>query len=641
MATKDADHRQRNVDATDFRQFFDCSPDAILIADPDTETIVDANPTACELLGRERHDIVGRHQSELHPPMPDELHTLQFRQHVEAALTTGRTSPLATAFLRPDGSTIPAEAIARAFTIDGQTMLVGFFRDLRERQRIEQQLAQATELSQRIIDTANVLIVGLNDQGAIVLFNRYAEELTGWSLADLSGRDWFATVCPRELYPDVRAEFERLLAKGPPGQFENPICTRTGDRRLIAWSNSVIEDPEADIRILSIGVDVTDQRAVEIQLRQADKMRAIGQLAGGIAHDFNNQLQIMSGFADLLLTKIEDPRQQRQVQAIIDSCSRSAELTAKLLAFSRKAAIRREPIDLHEVINEACVMLEHSIDKRITLESRLDAEDTGIIGDSGSLVSALLNLGVNARDAMPGNGDLVFSTANENVTADQFKHTDFAIEPGPYCRITVSDTGGGIDPGTLKRIFEPFFTTKPVGQGTGLGLAAVYGTMQEHDGAVTVDSTIGQGTQFHLWLPIDTRSAPVPEPDSQATATRRHLLVVDDDELVREIIVEDLQELGHQATAFSDGSTAVVWCEEHISAIDLAIVDLTMPGMSGLELIRLLHARQPKLPVIVGTGLSQDEVDSYVREHPLISILCKPFRFATFADHLSTRLSPA
>lgn len=378
--------------------------------------------------------------------------------------------------------------------------------------------------------------------------------------------------------------------------------------------------------------DVTERKRTEERIRQAEKLTAIGQLAGGVAHDFNNQLSIMLGYAGLLETRLTDPETRRYASAIVRAANRSGDLTRNLLAFSRQGIQENLPVDFHELIGEVCELLSHSLDKRITVRQVPGAPTSVISGDPATLQNALLNLALNARDAMPRGGALHFRTSVAEFPGPEGRR-DWVAEtgepaPGPYLHVEVSDTGMGMSEPVRRRIFEPFFTTKPVGKGTGLGLASVFGTVKNHRGRIAVDTEEGRGTTFHLYFPLGRpvkRSGPAEPSSSRGGLT---VLVVDDDGPVREIMRDMLKAGKHTVLEASHGREALDLYRAKQGAIDLVILDMMMPDMDGAEVFAELRRMDPRVRVLLSTGFPGDARIPALLAEGMKGLLQKPYEKA-------------
>ncbi len=381
--------------------------------------------------------------------------------------------------------------------------------------------------------------------------------------------------------------------------------------------------------------DITERRKIEQELRQAQKIEAIGLLAGGVAHDFNNMLAGIIGNVELLAMKLSgDKALSSYVNNIANAADHAATLTKQLLTFARKGRMVWQPTDIHNLINDTCGILEKTIDRRIMITRQLDAVMPVVNGDPSQLENVLLNLGVNARDAMPEGGLLTFSTREEVLDSNFIKNHGYQIEPGKYLLISISDTGVGMDSNTLKHIFEPFFTTKDPGKGTGLGLASVYGTIMNHKGAIEVKSEPGKGAIFNIWLPSATNAAPEKKaagPLTEDLTGQGRILLVDDEEMIREMAQNLLKHLGYDVCTCCDGAEAVGFYGEHQNEIDLVIMDMIMPVMNGMDAFIKLKNINPKVKVLISSGFSAGRESNELFKLGLKGYISKPYHLADLA----------
>jgi signal transduction histidine kinase/FixJ family two-component response regulator len=368
---------------------------------------------------------------------------------------------------------------------------------------------------------------------------------------------------------------------------------------------------ESNITLQSL---LDEQKRMEDQIRQTQKMEIVGQLAGGVAHDFNNMLTAILGSAELLQKHImNDPAAMKLLTSIQQAATRSADLTGQLLVFSRKGQKNVVQIRIDTAIHEVISLLERTIDKKIKLETRLVAKNACVIGDPALLQNALLNLGVNARDAMPEGGVVTFATAFVELDSDYCDSNAFDLSPGQFIEISVSDTGTGISKENLPRVFEPFFTTKDVGKGTGLGLAAVYGTIKEHHGCINICSEPGIGTVFKLYLPVTGERKPEITHSEELIPGTGGVLLVDDEELLRNIGQAILEELGYRVFLACNGEQALEVYAREREHISLVILDVVMPVMDGKEALVKLKEKYPDIRVLIASGFNQiGTVDEFV-----------------------------
>jgi PAS domain S-box-containing protein len=422
-------------------------------------------------------------------------------------------------------------------------------------------------------------------------------ELGIWS--NISERDYF-----------IRIINEQHGRSGYPAEIRNA----RGELRSIRMYSTTI-DFNNEPCLLIVFMDITDQKRTEDELRQSQKMDVVGQLAGGVAHDFNNMLTAIIGSAEMMERYVKDnPAQEKLLTTIQEAAGRSADLTAQLMAFSRKGSTTNVRVWLNKTIQSVIGILGRTIDKNIQIATRLVATHDLVIGDPTQLQNALLNLGINARDAMPNGGTITYSTATVFLDATYCGSHGSHLHPGHYLEISVSDTGTGIQKEILEHIFEPFFTTKEIGKGTGLGLAAVYGTVKEHMGSINVYSEPGIGTVFKLYLPLAAEQPPNEIPNGISGQRSGGILLVDDEALIREMGQALLEEHGYQVYLAEDGQEALEVYEREREHISLVILDVVMPTMGGKETLQNLIKAHPNIKVLISSGFHQDESsDSFIK----------------------------
>ena len=481
---------------------------------------------------------------------------------------------------------------------------------------------------ERLIDAiADYAIYMLDPNGVVVSWNLGAERLKGYRAEEITGQHFsrFYTKADRASNLPERA----LEVASSTGRFEAEGWRVRKDGTLF-WANVVIDairDEAGElIGFAKITRDITERREAQIALQDAQlqrahaqKMEALGQLTGGVAHDFNNLLMVVSGHIYAIKNRIgDDPKMQRAVAAIETAAERGSALTRQLLSFSRRQTFTPTVVDLAELIETVGTMLESAVDALIGIDVEIDPGTWPILVDAGELELALVNIVLNARDAMPGGGRLAMDAANVFLSR---RDTISGVE-GEFVALRLTDSGVGIPPDMLNKIFDPFFTTKPVGKGTGLGLSQVYGFAHQGGGTVTVDSVLGLGTTVTLYLPRAKEEAATQE-SVMASRGGGMVLLVEDNPDVAEVSVSMLEQAGYVARHAANAEEALAMLES--SEFDLVISDIVMPGRyDGLELARLLREKKPGLPVLLVSGYA-DEVGEASRE---FTVLRKPFRFS-------------
>ncbi len=478
-----------------------------------------------------------------------------------------------------------------------------------------------------ILDIESFRFIDVNS-GAVELFSLSGETLLSTSFLDLLSQNEVEIIKSWKQNGDEKS-LRRETNLGDDGSVVVTYALKSGAFRNNRYYTLIAHD-------------ITELHSVQEQLHQSDKLKAIGQLAGGVAHDFNNQLTGVLGFAEMIQMENEVGSDSHEYAGNIISCANQATLlTSKLLAFARKKIKTKQRIDIHTVLSEVVALLGHSIDRKIEIETRLEANTSFIVGDGSQIQNAFLNLGVNARDAMHDGGKMVFSSKLITLDKESLEcYVEIPVE-GSYLMVSVSDNGEGIPRDIQKKIFDPFFTTKEEGKGTGLGLAAVYGTVQSHNGFMNVYSEIGLGTTFNVYLPIteDMGESPKSHVGKNIPLGTGTILFIDDEPLLREVASKILVHNGYNVICASDGVEGVAVYEAHKSEVDLIIVDMIMPVMNGLEAMNIIRTRNSTIPILIASGYSRNgEIDEALL-HDKVSFIQKPFfredLLLSVAEHLS------
>ena len=447
----------------------------------------------------------------------------------------------------------------------------------------------------------------LDPNGRIVSWNSGAKRIKGYEAAEIIGKNFERFYSEQDRAAGVPAAGLRTAAREGRLETEGWRLRKDGSR---FWANVIIDAIHSDGRLVGyakITRDITERRAAEARLRQAQKMEAVGQFTGGAAHDFNNLLMAILGSLEILRKRLpNDPRLLALLDNAVQGAKRGSSLTQRMLAFARRQELKQEAVDLAHLVNSMLELMERSLGPTINIETRLPREVVRVRTDANQLETALLNLAINSRDAMPSGGTITISVVEHSIAGAH----PTGLAPGPYACLAVTDTGHGMDEATLARATEPFFTTKGIGKGTGLGLSMVDGLTGQSGGKLIVQSVPARGTTIELWFPITTQvdtagGSNVPDA-TEGAQTQRQLciLAVDDDSLVLANIAAMLEDLGHRVIAVGSGARAIEEIES-TPAIDLVITDQAMPVMTGTQLIEVLRVRRPTLPVILATGFAE------------------------------------
>ncbi|MFC1476383.1 two-component regulator propeller domain-containing protein [Fibrobacterota bacterium] len=477
--------------------------------------------------------------------------------------------------------------------------------------------------------------IAMSDENHIVQrVNKEFTKIFGYTQEEAVGRPIDDLVAPKELFEEATS-YSKSLDEGDAINFESLRQRKDGKRIHVSVLVSPIKIGDKKMGHYGIYRDITgiiiaegEKRELEDQLHHSQKMEAIGLLAGGVAHDFNNMLAVISGFSELIQRKFapENPTLKEYIGRIFDAAMNSADLIAKLLAFARKGKFKVVEADINAIIQTVIGMLEHTIDKRINLTQQLKADDAIVMGDVAQLQNAILNIAVNAVDAMPNGGTLTFTTDLVNLDKKYIKRHSSTIIPGTYIQITIVDTGTGMSEETMTRIFEPFYTTKESGKGTGLGLASVFGTIENHKGIIGINSKVGKGTTFKIHLPLKDKGS---EGSGAISDTVQRgsgkILIVDDEKDIRDMFEHMLIELGYTTVTCVNGEEAAEYYKKNFKEIDLVILDVMMPELNGYDCYVKLKKVNPDIKVIICSGYSVDGGVSKIIEKGALGFIQKPF----------------
>jgi PAS domain S-box-containing protein len=521
---------------------------------------------------------------------------------------------------------------------------VATFEDITEWQKAQEALRESEQMGRAIIDTALDAFVQLDESGIVIGWSPKAEAMFGWSREEIVGRTLGDLIIPeanRAAYAERIAQFVGSAADGNSGRrYEAPSLRRDGTPFNSEVSLTALHRRDGTI-INAFIRDITDKTAAEEQLRQSQKMESVGQLTGGIAHDFNNMLAVITGTIDILGDAVSDKPQLAAIAKLIsEAADRGAELTGHLLAFARKQPLQPREIDANALMIESEKLLRRTLGEQVEIDLRLESNIWPALIDPTQLTTALLNLAVNARDAMPNGGKLTLET--KNVVLDQsYARANAEVHAGDYVMVAVSDTGDGIPEAIRQKIFEPFFTTKEIGRGTGLGLSMVYGFVKQSAGHIKVYSEERHGTTFKLYLPRagslaeDIAEAPHESAIEGGTET---ILVVEDDALVRGSVTTLLQSLGYETLTAANAAEALAIADDG-AQFDLLFTDVIMPGtMNGRQLAEEMAKRRAALKVLFTSGYTENAISHHGRLDPGVLLLAKPYRNVELARMLRSAL---
>ncbi len=580
----------------------DASMDAVVAVDHAGHTVM-LNPVGERLFQRSGSDVQGQpFEQFVAPPYRSKFAALM---NPSVSISTAR-NPVNNGQIilavKADGSQFPAEAVVSRSVIDGELLFTVMLRDVTERETGRARLREQTAILARIRDSIHIR--DLNDK--ILTWNEGAQNLFGWEASETVGRQ-AASLFSNSLQQAESQILEELLKNGV-WVGEREITTKSGRVRLLESRRSLIVDSEGNpASQLVIDIDITDQRQRERIERRSQRLESIGTLTSGIAHDLNNILTPITMGARLLRNYSGNEQGAGLIDTIVSSADRGASMIRQLLSFAGGTSGARESVDVNSLIAEACGILRHTLTPGISVRTIVAESLWPIMADTTELSQVLMNLAINARDAMPKGGVLTFETANATLTK-RSSHTQ--LPPGRYVRVAVTDTGTGIPFNILERIFDPFFTTKDQGKGTGLGLATCMGIVKSHDGNFSVYSEPGRGTNFTFYIPacqVETGHAAQSHDKLLPVGMGRQILLVDDEESILQMAAATLELHGFRVISALGGAAAIKIFEQHHADIDVAIVDLMMPEIDGTETIRVLKSIRSDLRIISSSGLRRPD----------------------------------
>ncbi|HEY3760154.1 MAG TPA: PAS domain S-box protein [Verrucomicrobiae bacterium] len=622
QALRESQHR--------FRDLFENSPDAIFVEDMDG-TVLDVNFAACVLHGMTRDQLIGKNAvNDLVPPARRENAREGFQK-----LAAGKLSWVEAESLTVNGRAVPVEVRAGRIEFSGKPALLLHVRDITDRRTAAAALQSSEALFRSVWESSIDGMRLVDENGTVLAVNDAYCKLVGMDAQALEGKPFTIVFATSENWDEMlKALRDFFTARQHQSKRQHQHILHDGRTVILEITDSFIEVEGRPLLMLSLFRDVTVQKRLEEQLRQSQKMEAIGQLAGGVAHDFNNILTVIHGHASLLMSAGLDDTSTRSAQQITQAAERAAGLTRQLLTFSRRQLIQPKRLDMNKIVGNMTDMLGRILGEDVSLQLNYSHAPAMVEADAGMVEQVLLNLAVNARDAMPRGGQLMVRIAIVDVNESHVqRHPEARV--GRFVSVSKTDTGCGISPENLSRIFEPFFTTKDVGRGTGLGLATVYGIIKQHQGWVEVDSAVGKGSTFRVFLPFVGSAEVVAEKPTTQFSIRggtETILLVEDERPVRELVARILEKHGYKIFQAGNGDEAVEMWNQKKDGIDLLLTDLIMPGaMNGRELAETLWKERPDLKVIFSSGYSADIVGKDFKLESEVNFLQKPYHPQTLA----------
>jgi PAS domain S-box-containing protein len=631
MSAIESEHR--------YRMLWETTTDAVIVID-DRSRIHYANPAVMEVFGHKPEAVVGQDLACLQPERLRDAHRAGVMRYLATGMKKLDWRATRAIGLHRDGHEFPIEISFSHMEVDGQHRFAGFLRDISDRIRAENALRESEERYRHIVQNANEGIWVIDLRAVTTFVNPKMAQMLGYAAEEMIGRslnDFMDSEAQ-----DIAATHLQRRQQGIAEQHDFRFRHKDGSDLWTLVAASPILDAQGHYAgSMALVTDITERRRLEDELRHAQKMEAVGRLAGGIAHDFNNQLTVIQGFGEMARRRTGDETLGKFLAQIVSAAGRSADLVRQLLTFSRKGPHAIAPIDMHDLLREMLDVLRRSLSKLIRLDFTFQAENAVILGDPSLLQNALLNLALNARDAMPAGGDLCFTTALVDLDETRIQRlVSSTMKPGRHLCISVSDTGQGMSDEVQKHLFEPFFSTKAPGQGTGLGLASVYGTITQHYGGIEVESVVGCGTTFRVYLPCSAPAPAVAENDVITTPTSgmatigMQVLVVDDEEFVAALVGDTLSDRGYDVVCAHDGANALAHYQLHWQSIDLIILDMNMPTMSGPETFAAMRQINPQAKVLIMSGYSKEGAVADLLQQGAVGFLSKPFRTEVIAQQV-------
>ncbi|MEK6775318.1 MAG: PAS domain S-box protein [bacterium] len=618
MKDRTAMDEKINLAERRYKIMFEQAPDAIVTIDPETELPIDFNDQLLHLLGYSREEFCNIRISDYEAvETPDEI-----RKHINKILKKG-SDQFATRMRTKTGRIIDVLINSQVIELSGKRVFHDILRDITERKMAEEKAASLGRILERSL---NEIYIFDEETLKFIQVNRGARENLGYSMEEL--REMTPLDLKPEYTPDKFADLVEPLRTGKQNMIQFTTLQLRKDKSVypveVYLHLSTLEFHPVFVAII---LDITERKKLETQLLQAQKMEAIGTLAGGIAHDFNNILSAIIGYSELALRDLPDDHAVREnLQIILDGGEKAAALTRHLLAFSRKQVLDIKVINLNHIIRNTAKMLARLIGENVSIELHLQPSLKNVKADLVQIEQILMNLAVNARDAMPAGGRLIIETMNIENDAEHVRGSG-GMKAGSYVMMAVTDTGEGMSREVMDHIFDPFFTTKEAGKGTGLGLSMVYGIVMQHNGHIdVVYSEPGHGTTFKVCLPAaegKEEGKEVAEVPKELSGTET-ILVVEDEASIRSLIVDILDPLGYRILVASNGSEALRISDSFEKGIDLLLTDVIMPGVSGKELAETFKSKRPGTKVMFMSGYTDSVLAHYGAEEQEISFMQKP-----------------
>lgn len=605
-----------------YRLLFERSTNALLMIDLSSRRVLLANAMACRFLGYSKEEFETLALPSLHEPRG----WSESSERYARALAGDTREPFECVLVAKDGRMRWARAHASRIDLGGRDVGLVEFRDLTDRKRIETALRVSEERLATVVANAPIVLFTTNTDGIVTLCQGKGLAAIGKAAGESEGKSVY------DLYADNPAFLGQMRRALAGEAFTDRVSI--GPVTFDVQYTPLVDERGTVSGTVGVALDVTQHRRLEEQLRQAQRMETIGQLAGGVAHDFNNLLTVILGQSELILMQAQGGSPlSHNAEQIRGAAERGGWLARQLLAFGRKDAPASEPIDLNSIVKDIEPMLRRLIGEDVELHTTRGTRPAIVRADRGHLDQVILNLALNARDAMPGGGRLRVEVVLGDPSSPWLEGREITMQ-GPLVLLTVSDTGCGMDAETLSHLFEPFFTTKERGKGTGLGLSIVYGIVDQCGGSVWVESERGRGTTVYVCLPLAEETGMSGEPDGEASVSpgSESVLLVEDEDPVRELVQEMLEMAGYRVHAAASGPEALAWAENPAHAFDILVSDVVMPRMNGGELAERLRHLRPHTRVLFVSGYPDDAIVRHGVRESGAPFLQKPFTYQKLTE---------
>jgi len=608
-----------------YGRIFQTSLDLIMVTDR-AGLIVEVSPSCNAIIGYEPKELIGQVGTVV--VHPDDLELT--RNEMRMARRGRQIRNFETRYSHKDGRVVTLVWTGVWSEAEQRHFFIG--RDMTAEKQLQRAEREAKETLAAVFDASPVAIICIAADRTVLVWSRAAEQMFGYTEEEIIGRPY--VLVP----PGAQAEFDELFRRAMAGEVlrDLRVKRRRKDGTLIdiSFDGAAMREGGGRVRAVAYALtDITERNKLELQLRQSQKLDAIGQLTGGVAHDFNNVLSVITGTIDILADGVADRPELAEIARLIsEAADRGAELTGRLLAFARRQPLQPRVTDIRVIAEEAANLLRPTLGEQVEIEWRLQKDAWPAMVDPNQLVTAILNLAINARDVMPEGGRLTIETGNA-ILDEAYASAHSEVRPGVYVMLAVSDTGPGIPVALHDKVFEPFFTTKEVGKGTGLGLSMVYGFVKQSGGHIKLYSEEGHGTTFKIYLPRAGAAMDLPEPEDEALLEggAETILVVEDDATVRGAVTVQLASLGYQAITAENAQKALEIIDRG-TPFDLLFTDVIMPGpMNGRRLAEEAAKRRAPLRVLFTSGYTENAIVHHGRLDPDVLLLPKPYRKSDLA----------